>query len=69
MRGQKKKRGDIMPRKGRPKSDNPRNRDINIRLTVQEKELIEECAKKYDVTRTDAIMMGIKLLMSDADLK
>lgn len=47
---------------GRPKSENPRNESLNIRLTKQEAELIRECAEKLDMSRTDTIMLGIQMV-------
>ena len=63
MRGQKK-RGDIMaPRTGRPPlHKTSRNKSLNIRLTEQEKNEIQFCAEKLNISRTDAIMKGIRLL-------
>jgi hypothetical protein len=52
-----------MPKKlGRPPKDNPRNCDINIRLTEQESNDIKFVAKKLGMSRTDAILKGIGIL-------
>ena len=54
----------MAPRTGRPPKENPRNMNLGLRLTKEEMELIIECATKLGVTRTDAIMMGIKNLLA-----
>ncbi len=45
---------------GRPKSDNPRNIRLEIRLTKAENELLEECSKDLNTTKTDVIIRGIE---------
>ena len=50
----------MSPKTGRPHKENPRNVNLNIRITKDEAELIQECADGLKVTRTDAIMYGIK---------
>ena len=52
----------MSPRTGRPPKDNPRNVNLNIRLTDQEAKEIQECANALGISRTDAIMRGIRLL-------
>lgn len=47
---------------GRPKSENPRNVNLNIRITKNESEEIKECAEMLKTTRTDAIMIGIRMV-------
>lgn len=47
---------------GRPKKDNPRNQDLNIRLTKDEAQRIKDCAEAVGKSRTDTIMQGIELL-------
>ena len=62
------KRGEWMsPKTGRPKSDNPRNIDLNIRLTKDEAALIKECADKLSTTRTDVVVKGIRMVKSEID--
>ena len=56
---------NMSPRTGRPPKDNPRNCDLNIRLTKQEKEDIQFVADKLGVTRTDAILQGIAKLKAE----
>ena len=54
---------------GRPKTDNARNKSINVRLRQSELDLIQECADKLNKTRTDTIMEGIKLLKVELENK
>lgn len=49
-------------KRGRPKTDNARDKKLNIRLRQEELDLIEECSVKLNKTRTDTIMEGIKKL-------
>jgi hypothetical protein fuD12_10862 len=59
----------MSPRTGRPRSDNPRDQKLNLRLRQDELDLIQECAKKLSETRVNAIMKGIYLLKSMLDKK
>ena len=45
---------------GRPKSNNPRNIRLEIRLTKTENQLLEECVKELNATKTDVIIRGIE---------
>jgi hypothetical protein len=56
---------NMSPRTGRPPKDNPRNCDLNIRLTKQEKDDIQFVADELGVTRTDAILQGIAKLKAE----
>lgn len=53
----------MSPRVGRPKSDNPKNKSLNLRLTAEEAQEIQECADLLKVSRTEAILRGIRELM------
>ena len=52
----------MSPRTGRPPKENPRNVNLNIRITPDEARRIQECADKLDMTRTDTLMTGIGLV-------
>ena len=53
----------MSPRTGRPpKQGTSRTVKLNIRLTPEEAQRIDECARLLDKPRTDAIMTGIDLL-------
>lgn len=52
----------MSPRTGRPPKENPRNVNLNIRITEDESKRIQDCADKLNMTRTDTIMKGIELV-------
>lgn len=52
----------MSPRTGRPPKENPRNINLNIRITKAESDKIQNCAEMLNMTRTDAIMKGIELV-------
>ena len=47
---------------GRPKSENPKNVRLEIRLTKTESQLLEECSRELKTTKTDVI---VKLFTKD----
>ncbi len=59
----------MSPRTGRPPKENPRNINLNIRLTKKESDDIQECADRLNLSRTDAIMKGIELVKSELEKK
>ena len=52
---------------GRPKSDNARNKSLNLRLRQEELAFIRECSKKLNLTRTDTIIESIRRLKVDLE--
>lgn len=55
----------MSPKTGRPpKAESSRKVKLNIRLTEAEANEVKECAEKLGVCRTDAIMRGIRLLLT-----
>lgn len=54
----------MSPRTGRP-TDNPKTERLEIRLTKQQAQDIEECAEELKVNRTEAIIKGIELLKAE----
>lgn len=52
----------MSPRTGRPPKENARKNDLNIRLTDEEKQEIQFVADSLGMTRTDAILKGIRIL-------
>ena len=52
----------MSPRTGRPPKENPRNVSLNLRLTREEADLIQECADSLNTTRTEVIVKGVKLV-------
>ena len=51
----------MSPRTGRP-TENPKNVRIGVRLTQDEKEMLDECEKKLNLTKTEIISLGIQKL-------
>lgn len=57
-----------MTRTGRPPlQEVSRNEKLNIRLTKQEKEEINDCSEKLGISRTDTIMKGIRLVKAEIE--
>jgi uncharacterized protein (DUF1778 family) len=54
---------------GRPPKENPRNVNLNLRLTREEADLIQECADSLNTTRTEVIVKGVKLVRADLNKK
>lgn len=54
---------------GRPKKDNPRNVNLNIRITKEEADRIQSCADELKLTRTDTILKGIKMVEDELNKK
>ncbi|WP_314882531.1 hypothetical protein [Filifactor alocis] len=50
---------------GRPKSKNPRNRRLEIKLTDGELNRINNVAKETNQSRTDTILRGIDLVIQE----
>lgn len=59
----------MSPRTGRPPKDNPRNVNLNIRITKDEANKIQKCADRLNMTRTDAIMKGIDMVEKEIEHK
>lgn len=47
---------------GRHKKDNAKHKIFNIRVTEEELAEIDAIAKKLNITKTEAVLRGIKLL-------
>ena len=50
----------MAPKKGRPKSDNPKGTQVTARLTDEELKKLDENAKYYNETRAQSIRRGIE---------
>ena len=58
----KKERGGIVSqKKGRP-TENPRPNKLSIRISDEDKRILEEYCEKENVNRTEAVSRGIKEL-------
>lgn len=53
----------MSPRTGRPKSENPLNIDVKVRLDSDTSKRLDDYCKKHGITRTEAIRKGIHLLL------
>ncbi|MDU1316098.1 hypothetical protein [Anaerococcus hydrogenalis] len=49
---------------GRP-TDNPKKYQTRIRMTEEEKQILEFCADKSNKTKTDIINMGVKKVFEE----
>ncbi len=49
---------------GRP-TDNPRVVQTRIRMSIDESNMLIECAKKLQMTKTDVVIMGIKKVYAE----
>ncbi len=62
------KRGDYMPRTGRPTA-NKKTLRLEIRLTPNEAAVLQECADKLEISKTEVINKGIALVKAELDKK
>lgn len=49
---------------GRPKLDEPRSKNIQVRVTEQEYEKIKECARRNNCTATQLVREGIQKVLN-----
>lgn len=60
----------MSPRTGRPiKGTSKRDKSIQLRMSSEELELLDECSKRLEMTRTDVVNKGIKLVKKELDKK
>ena len=58
----------MSPRTGRPiKGTSKRDKSLQLRMSSEELELLDECAKKLSTTRTDIVNKGIRLVKAELD--
>lgn len=50
---------------GRPKSANPKNRKVTLRMTENEFQKLEEVARKKGLSKSETILKGIELLATE----
>lgn len=55
----------MSPRMGRPKSENPKSESVHLRLTTEDKEILDEYCRQENIPKTKAIRRGIKKLKDD----
>lgn len=58
----------MSPRTGRP-TNNKKTERLEIRLTTDEMQELQECANELNTTRTGVILKGIKLVKSEIEQK
>ena len=58
----------MSPRTGRP-TTNKKTERLEIRLAPDELELMEECSKILNVSKTEVINKGVKLVKAEIDQK
>ncbi len=59
----------MSPKMGQKLTDNPKNINLNLRLTKQEAEDIQYCAEKLKTSRTDVINRGVRKIKEEIDKK
>lgn len=50
---------------GRPPSENPLSERIYLRVDKETKEVLDECVKQLDSTRSEVVRKGIYLVKDD----
>lgn len=58
----------MSPRTGRPTS-NKKTERLEIRMTPDEAQLLQECADKLEVSKTEVIVKGIRLVKAELEKK
>ena len=58
----------MSPRTGRPTS-NKKTERLEIRLTQDERALLQECADRIGATKTEVIVEGVRLVKAGLDEK
>lgn len=64
-----KRGGEMSPRTGRPKSENPKDIQLKIRADKQTVEDLEYCCQKTSLTKSDVIRLGIQKVKDEVDKK
>ena len=54
-----------MAKMGRPKTDDPREKSLGVRVTNDEYKVIKEYAKEHDMTITETLLKGVKELIKE----
>lgn len=58
------------PRTGRPvKGTSKRDKSLQLRMSAEELALLDECSKALNISRTDVISMGVRLVKEKLDKK
>lgn len=60
----------MTPRTGRPvKGTSKRDKSLQLRMSIEELALLDECSKQLSMSRTDVINKGIRLVKAELDKK
>ena len=59
----------MSPRTGLPKLDNPKDIDVKVRFDKELHEQLMAYCKEHKITRTEAIRIGVKLLLEQKNKK
>ena len=60
----------MSPKTGRPiKGSSKRDRSLQLRMSEEELALLEQCAQRLSVTRTDVVNYGVRLVKAELDKK
>jgi hypothetical protein len=54
---------------GRPKIENPKNIRLEIRLTQEQSDNLEYCARELNKNKTDVINLGIQKIKDELEKK
>ena len=57
----------MSPRTGRPRIENPKGRQLHIRMHKATEEKLERCAAKMHATKTEVIERGIDLVEKEIE--
>lgn len=58
----------MSPRTGRPiKGASKRDKSLQLRMSEDELKLLDECAQRLNVTRTDVVNKGVLLVKKELD--
>ncbi len=55
----------MSPQMGRPKSENPRKKQLGVRFDDEELRKLDEVAEHYNETRVESIRRGVEKLYSE----
>ena len=58
----------MSPRTGRP-TQNKKTERIEIRMTLEESQLLNECAERLHVSKTEVLNKGVQLVKKELDEK
>lgn len=56
----------MSPKMGRPTS-NKKTERFEVRMAPDEAQMLQECADKLNISRTDVIIKGVRLIKAELD--